>query len=467
MAEKYLYDNFYLKSDLAVQLFHGVAKDLPVIDFHNHLNPKDLATNRKFENIADAWVLFDPYKHRAMRIAGIPENEITGSASDKQKFLNWAATVPKTLGNPLFMWTALELKRVFGIEESLSEKNADKIWAECNSQLLKEGFGATDILRKFNVETLSTSDDLLDDLSFHQNATKTQGIEVLPSLRGDSILNIEQINFKLWFEKLQESTNQHISNLDDYKIALIGQLNKFSDAGCRLADHSLDGGFQFCSPSESSASKVFEKWMQGNELNNEGLAQFKNYMLQFLGEEYSKRNWTLQLHIGAHRFTSSRLRKLAGPAGGYGTIGNSCDISGLCSFLDSLELTGTLPRIILYTLNPSDNEAFATLTGSFAEDGVPGKIQFGPGWWYNDQYEGIRKQMTDLASYGLFSQFVGMTTDSRSVFSFSRHEYFRRILCNLIAEWVENGNLPKDYDLLSNLVKNISYTNSKNLIFNK
>lgn len=466
MNKNYIHDNFYLKSDLAVELFKSV-KNLPVVDYHNHLNPIDLATNRKFSNIAEAWILFDPYKHRAMRISGVPENEITGSATDKQKFLNWAATVPKTLGNPLFVWNAMELKRIFNIDEILTEKNAEEIWNVCNKQLSNVGFGAADILKKFQVESACTSDDLLDDLSFHKEAREKQAIEILPSLRGDSVLNIEQTPFKSWFEKLQQLTNQNISNLDDYKIALIGQLNKFSDAGCRLTDHSLDGGFSFCPSSESEASIAFKKWMSGNELNSEEVAQFKNHMLQFLGQEYSKRNWTMQLHIGAHRFTSSRLRKLAGPAGGYATMGVSCDISGLCSFLDSLESTENLPWTILYTLNPSDNEAFATLTGSYAEDGVSGKIQFGPGWWYNDQYEGIRKQLTDLASYGLLSQFIGMTTDSRSVFSFSRHEYFRRILCNLVAEWTDSGNLPNDYDLLSNLVKNISYSNSKNLIFNK
>ena len=467
MTEKYINDNFYLKSDLAVQLFHEVAKELPVIDYHNHLNPKDLASNRKFENLADAWVLFDPYKHRAMRICGVPENEITGTATDKQKFLNWASVVPKTLGNPLFMWTALELKRVFGIEEFLSEKNAEEIWENCNNQLKKPGFGATNILKKFKVVTLCTSDDLLDDLSFHKKAAQNQSIEVFPSLRGDSILNIEQESFSTWIEKLKTQSNQHISNLDDYKNAVIDRLNKFSAAGCRLADHSLDGGFEFCQPSEERAANGFGKFLNGSNLNSAEIAQFKNYLLHFLGEEYAKRNWTLQLHFGAQRFTSSRLRKLAGPAGGYATMGVSCDIAGLCSFLDALEANGNLPRIILYTLNPADNEAFATLTGSFAEDGVPGKIQLGPGWWFNDQYEGIRKQLTDLASYGLLSQFIGMTTDSRSVFSFSRHEYFRRILCNLIAEWVKNGNLPNDFDLLSNLIKNISYSNSKNLIFSK
>ncbi len=466
MANNYIHDNFYLKSDLAVELFQFV-KDLPLVDYHNHLNPQDLASNRKFSNIADAWVLFDPYKHRAMRIAGVPENEITGSASDKQKFMNWAATVPKTLGNPLFVWNALELKRIFNIDEILTEKNAEEIWNTCNTQLSNDGFGAAEILKKFHVETACTSDDLLDDLSFHKEATEKQGIEVFPSLRGDSILNIEQAPFSAWFEKLQQSTTQHISNLDDYKIAVIGQLNNFSDAGCRLADHSLDGGFIFCTPSESVASAVFAKYLDKQVLSDDEVVNFKNHMLQFLGQEYSKRNWTLQLHIGAQRFTSSRLRKLAGSAGGFATMGVSCDIPGLCIFLDALEKGGDLPRVILYTLNPSENEAFATLTGSYAEDGVHGKIQFGPGWWYNDQYEGIRKQLTDLASYGLLSQFIGMTTDSRSVFSFSRHEYFRRILCNLVAEWTDIGNLPNDYDLLSNLVKNISYSNSKNLIFNK
>jgi len=466
MAKNYIHDKFYLKSDLAVELYNGV-KDLPVIDYHNHLYPKDLASNRKFENITDGWVKVDPYKNRAMRITGVPENEITGSVSDKRKFFNWASTVPKTIGNPLFVWNALELKRIFGIDEILTDKNAEEVWNFCNQKLQNDGFGAVDILKKFRLETACTSDDLLDDLSFHKKATEEQNVQVLPSLRGDSILNIEQAPFSAWFEKLQQLTNQNITNLDDYKIAVIGQLNKFSDAGCRLADHSLDGGFTFCNSAEIEAANVFSKWQSKSKLNEIDIAQFKNYMLEFLGEEYSKRGWTLQLHMGAQRFTSSRLRKLAGPAGGYGTMGILCDISGLCMFLDLLESGGNLPRIILYTLNPADNEAFATITGSYTEDGVPGKIQFGPGWWYNDQYEGIRKQLTDLTSYGLLSHFVGMTTDSRSVFSFSRHEYFRRILCNLISEWVEADNLPRDYELLLKLVKDISYSNSKNQIINK
>lgn len=462
--EKYINDNFLLKSGLAVALFHSAVKNLPLLDYHNHLNPADLATNRKFRNISDAWVLTDPYKHRAMRICGVPENGITGDAPDKEKFMNWAATVPKTLGNPLFSWNALELKRVFAIDEFLSEKNAGEIWGQCNAQLEREGFGTVDILKKFGAEVLCTSDDLLDDLAVHQKATAEQQIQVYPSLRGDSAVNIGQPGFKNWLEKLEMVTGHGINTWDDFKSAIVFRLDKFAEAGCRLADHSLDGGFKFEKSAEADAAGMFKNFMDGIIPNEEELAGYKNYMLHFLGTEYSKRNWALQLHIGAQRFTSSRLRNLAGAAGGFATMGNSCDIAGLCSFLDELEKKDGLPKIILYTLNPSDNEAFATLTGSFAEDGVPGKIQFGPGWWYNDQYGGIRKQLTDLASHGLLCQFIGMTTDSRSVFSFSRHEYFRRILCNLLAEWAENGNLPNDFEMLSKLVGDIGYYNSKKYI---
>ena len=466
-SEKFLNDNFYLNNDLAVELYHSSAKNLPVVDYHNHLNPEDLFLNRKFNNIADAWLLTDPYKHRAMRISGIPESSITGNDSDKNKFLKWAETLPKTLGNPLFIWSALELKRIFGIEEFLTDKNAAEIWENCSWQLKRPGFGATDILKKFSVEILCTSDDILDDVNIHKQATRNHEIGILPSLRGDSILNIDQPVYSEWFDRLRNQSNQNISSLEGYKSVITELLDKFSEANCHLADHSLDAGFMFYPPSESKAIIIFEKWMDKKELELNEVFLFKNYMLHFLGVEYARRGWVLQLHIGAQRFTSSRLRNLAGPAGGYGTIGNSCDISGLCSFLDELEKKESLPRIILYTLNPSDNETFATLTGSYSENGVPGKIQFGPGWWYNDQYEGIRCQITNLASYGLLSQFIGMTTDSRSVFSFSRHEFFRRILCNLIAEWVENGNLPNDYGLLSNLVTDISFSNCKNLIFKK
>ncbi len=464
----FIHTDFLLHNSIAIKLFHEFAKDLPVIDYHNHLNPLHLSENRQFENIAQLWVTGDPYKHRAMRINGIPEHGITGNATDKEKYLNWVKTFPKTMGNPLFHWTCLELKHIFGIDELLTEQNAKAVWDHCNTKLQEEGFKAIDLLRKWNAETVCTSDDLLDDLTPHQKATGLNlGLIVLPSLRSDSIIAFETPGFASWLAKLSESTGSKIKNLDQYKEAIVAKLNRFNVAGCRLSDHSFDGGFTYDFSSNSNPDQLFASHISGRQLSEKELNQLKTHLLIFLGQEYGKRNWAMQLHIGAQRYTSSRLRKIAGPAGGYATIGTSCDISGLCSFLDSLESTGNLPRTILYTLNPSDNAAFATLTGSFAEDGLAGKVQFGPAWWYNDHYDGMRQQLIALSSHGLLSHFIGMTTDSRSILSFSRHEYFRRLLCNMIGEWVENGHLPRDYDLLSNLVKNISYKNSKNLIFNK
>lgn len=454
--------NFLLKNELAEKLYHQIAAQLPVIDFHNHLKPADLSSNRKFSSIADAWLLFDPYKHRAMRICGVKEKYITGNATEKEKFLKWAETLTKLLGNPLFIWSALELKRLFGIEELLSEKNAEEIWNFCNEKLQGEDFGTVDILKKFKAEKLVTSDDLLDDTNHHRQATQNYDVEVYPSLRGDTMLNIDLPAFEDWFEKLESLTGKKIDNLENYKLALVPHLEKFQNAGCVISDHSLDEKFSFKEANEKNAAVAFKKWISDKQLSVEDVIQFKNHMLHWLGTEYAKRNWAMQLHIGAQRFTSSRLRAVAGVHGGYAAVGNSCDINGLCHFMDSLEKKNLLPKMILYNLNPVDNEALATLTGSYSEDGVAGKIQFGPAWWYNDHYDGISRQLTAVANYGVLSRFIGMTTDSRSVFSFSRHEYFRRILCNLIATWVEQGNIPNNFEMLAGLVKDVSYYNSKN-----
>ncbi|MDQ6813942.1 MAG: glucuronate isomerase, partial [Bacteroidota bacterium] len=374
-------------------------------------------------------------------------------------------TVSKTIGNPLFHWSCLELKRIFGIDEILSEKNADEVWNTCNKQLQNDGFGALDILHKWKAEIVCTSDDLTDNLELHKTASGNGGVKVLPSLRGDSIVAFDGPSSN-WMQKLSGNDGA-IKNLDDYKQAITQKLNDFNEAGCKLADHSLDAGFAFLLPTESVATILFENYLNDIPLNNREIVLLKSHLLVFLGTEYCKRGWVLQLHIGAHRYTSTRLRKLVGPAGGYATIGKTCDIESLCMFLDAMEQQELLPRTILYTLNPADNAAFATLTGSYAEDGVAGKIQFGPAWWYNDQYEGIRQHLVTLSSYGLLSHFVGMTTDSRSLLSFSRHEYFRRILCNVVGMWVDGGELPADNDLISQLIKDIAYNNSKKFIFNK
>lgn len=401
----YIHGDFLLKTALARRLYHEHAAPLPIIDYHNHLDARALADDRAFENIAQLWVATDPYKHRAMRIAGVPERLITGDATDREKFDAWAATLPQTLGNPLFHWTALELKRYFGIDELLSRESAPSIWSRCNEQLRDADFTARQLIARANVECLCTSDALGDDLQAHAKlAASGFSTRILPSLRDPDAL-------------------------DGTRLDLFQQL------GCRLADHAVTG--------------------------------FDSELLRASAGEYARRGWILQLHIGAQRQTSTRLRHLAGPAGGYATIGSACDIAALCRFLDALEQENALPRTILYPLNPADYPALATLTGSFAEDGVRGKLQLGPAWWYNDHALGIRSHLDALASYGLLSSFIGMTTDSRSLLSMVRHEYFRRILCDWLGDQVETGAFPGDLDILGQLVRAIACENARDWVFGK
>ncbi len=391
----FIHDDFLLKTAVARRLYHEHAAGLPIVDYHNHLDPHALAEDRAFANITQLWIATDPYKHRAMRIAGVPERLITGDATDREKFDAWAATVPLTLGNPLFHWTALELKRCFDIGELLSPETAACIWEQCNEKLRTKAFTARQLIARANVEVLCTSDRLTDDLAAHAKLAQSDfKTRVLPSPR-------------------------------DAEAPDAARLDAFARLGCRLADHAV------------------------NTFDSEALTAF--------AREYARRGWILQLHFGAQRETSTRLRQLAGPAGGYATIGNACDIPALCQFLDGLEREGCLPRTILYPLNPADYAAIATLTGSFAADGVRGKIQFGPAWWYNDHALGIRQQLDALASYGLLATFIGMTTDSRSLLSMVRHEYFRRVLCDWLGDKVETGELPAD---LGPLVRAISYGNA-------
>ncbi|WKN43852.1 glucuronate isomerase [Tunicatimonas pelagia] len=457
----FIHTDFLLSNSTARALFHDVAHSLPIIDYHNHIDPVALAENRQYENLTQLWLSLDPYKHRLMRINGVPEDRITGEASDYDKFMAWAHTLPRTLGNPLYHWSALELQRVFGIKETLTEENAQMVWQACQEQLQQEEFRAANLIKRWGVETMSTSDDLLDDLQPHQQATLTHSLNVYPSLRGDTILAFSSQHYRAWIKELATQTGLTIRNLEDYQTAIQQKIHDFDQAGCRLADHALDPDFYFALPSEAQAMNYFHQIIAGNKLNQQESVQLTSYLLNFLGKAYAEQGWILQLHIGAQRQTSTRLKKITGGAGGFAGIGHACDIDSLCRFLDSLEQAGQLPRMILYTLNPSDYEALASLTGSFAEDGVAGKIQLGPAWWYNDHYEGIQHHLKVLANYGMLSRFLGMTTDSRSPLSFSRHEYFRRVLCNTLGTWVKEGHLPNDTKLLSELVQNLCYENAQ------
>lgn len=462
--DSFINEDFLLTTHISRQLYHEIAENLPVIDFHNHLDPQKLAENHKFADLAELWIHTDPYKHRVMRIAGIDEEMITGiGISGKERYDTWASIFPRTLGNPLFHWSCMELKRFFGIDEILNRENAGKIWKVCNDILRQPGWGMLDILKRCRVEMLCTSDDLLADFTLHRQASlQPQNIIVKPSLRADSVISFTTPSFRDFVSQLAELSGIKIKCLEDYLNAIDIRLNLFSDAGCEYADHSLDAGFRFVPVLSGEASSLFGKLLQTGEISSVETVKLQSYILLFMGRCYARRNWNMQLHIGAKRDTNTRLRTRLGPAGGYAAIGSACDVNSLVCFLDTLNEEDSLPRTILYTLNPADNAVFATLTGSYSGSGILGKLQFGPAWWYNDHLEGMTQQLQSLSSYGLLSCFVGMTTDSRSVLSFSRHEYFRRVLCRFIGEKVVSGEFPSDMTLLGDIVKDICYRNCKN-----
>ena len=447
MKTDFIHSDFLLESPLARTLYHEWVEGLPIADYHNHLVPSELASDRRFEDVGQLWVASDPYKHRAMRLHGECESVITGSATTREKFEAWARTLPATLGNPLFHWSAMEMKNVFGLDEMPDPECAGRVWDACNERLKEAEFSTMGILRGFGVKVLSTSDDLLDDVTVHSSVKGD--IKVTPSLRADSITGFNAA----WLEKLGSP-----ATLEEYLAAVDSRLDEFGVNGCRVADHALDDGWRFVLTDAQTAAKLYEDKEYAD-------VRLKSYVLGHLASEYARRGWAMLLHIGAQRFTNSRLRSLVGPAGGYASIGNTCDINSLCTFMDSQDVKGELPKTALFTLNPADNAALATLTGSYAQDGVVGKVQFGPAWWYNDHFLGMTDQLENLAAYSLMPQFIGMTTDSRNVLSFSRHDYFRRILCNWLADKALRGQFPADEAYLGRIAADISYNNAYNWFY--
>lgn len=460
----FIHEDFLLRSRAARHLFHEYAEGAAIIDYHCHLDPADLAADRRYANIAQLWVAADPYKHRAMRMAGVPEDDITGAATDRQKFDRWAATVPQTLGNPVNHWTALELKRFFDINEPLSPTTAAMIWEASNARLADSSYSMHGLLARAGVECLCTSDRLLDDLSPHAAFVSKNGIlRVLPSLRADDLVGVESPEFPDWLRQLGVATGVKVKDYDGYRSAVKRRLDEFSRLGCRLADHGFDD-FSHEVASEAEVAALFARRSQGEMLSELDVLRLRTGLLGFLGREYSQRKWIMQLHVGAQRRTSSRLRRLAGPAGGYSGIGPAVNIAGLIAWLDELESANALPRTILYPLNPADFVPLAVLAGSFVEDGVSGKLQLGPAWWFNDHAAGMRAQFEALANYGLLSSFIGMTTDSRCPLSMTRQEYFRRVFCDWLGEQVEAGALPSDLTDLGALVRNVSCDNARRIL---
>lgn len=461
--KKFMDEDFLLNNETAVKLFHGYASKSPIFDFHCHLNPKDIYEDRRFKNITEVWLYGDHYKWRLMRSNGVDERYITGDADDYSKFLEFAKTIPMAIGNPVYHWTHLELQRYFGVNELLNEKTAPMIWEKVNSILNSNEFSVRNIIKKSNVKILCTTDDPTDSLEYHKLLKEDNSfdVRVLPAFRPDKGINIDKDDFKDWVKKLGEVSGKAIESYDDYLNALNSRLEFFDSYGCRLSDHALD----FVAYEESTKEEVdgiFKKALKGEKLSQIEVDKYKTSVLQFLGKRYKELGWAMQLHIAALRNTNTRMLKKLGPDTGYDSINDVNIAYPLSKFLDSLESTGELPKTILYTLNPKDNYVLAALIGSFQGEGIPGKMQFGSAWWFNDNIDGMTEQMKTLANVGLLSKFVGMVTDSRSFLSYPRHEYFRRILCNLIGEWVEKGEVPNDMDLLGKIVQDISFNNAVN-----
>ncbi|MHA2938059.1 glucuronate isomerase [Vibrio sp. RC27] len=459
----FLCDDFLLTNDTAKTLYHSYAKHLPIIDYHNHLSAQEIHDDIMFENIAQAWLGHDHYKWRAMRSNGIDESLITGDADEFDKFQSWCATVPQLIGNPLYAWTHMELRRYFGVDTIINAQNSKAIWDDVNPKISTESYSARNLLRMMNVESLCTTDDPLDDLKYHKGLSESDfEIKVLPTFRADPLYNIDRHEaFRAWISKLSAITQLDVTDIGQLFAALNLRFDYFHQAGCRLSDMGLaEVAFVECSLEDANAA--LKKVLLGEEISDLEAAQFKTQIFQFIGSKNHALEWTFQLHIGVLQDPNKRRLKEVGPATGFSAINDSCFAKNLSCLLNGLDLNKNMPQTIIYCLNPRDNHVLGTLIGSFQDsDASPGKIQFGAAWWFNDQKEGMIEQLKTLANLGLLGRFVGMLTDSRSLLSFPRHEYFRRILCNLIGEWVEQGELPNDEALLKETVEAICYGNAK------
>ena len=448
---KFIKDNFMLKNKTGYDLYHKYAQELPIIDYHCHLDPKQIAEDYKFKNAYDLFLGGDHYKWRQMRSNGVDEEYITGSAPDFEKFMMWAKTMPYLIGNPLYHWTHLELLRYFGIEDALTPENAKEVWDKCNEMLADDSFNAKNLITRSNVETICTTDDPADTLEYH-TALKDFSTAVLPTFRPDKAIGIDKDTFIPYIEKIG------VKSFSDLLGWLGERVDYFDKVGCRLSDHSVET-VPFAL---GDADKVFDKKLSGGQISAEEAEISKTAILAYCAKAYARHGWTMQLHIGALRNNNQRMFEKIGADTGFDSINDLCIAEKLSAFLNHLEYTDNLPKTILYTLNPKDNYVLATMMGNFQKAPDAAKVQFGSGWWFNDNRDGMEAQLSAFANLGLLGKFVGMLTDSRSFVSYPRHEYFRRILCNLIGKWVEEGEYPNDEKYLKEIIEGISYKNAKN-----
>lgn len=460
--KNFLDENFLLETKTAEKLFHDYAKQMPVIDYHNHLIPEQIANDINFENITQVWLYGDHYKWRAMRANGIDEYYITGGATDLEKFKKWAETVPYTLRNPLYHWTHLELQRYFDIHEVLSADNAERIYNECTAKLQTPEYSVQNLLRKMKVETLCTTDDPLDSLEFHQKI-KNDGVDikVLPAFRPDKAMNADDVaGLNAYINKLAELTGAEINDLDTYLSALKSRHDYFAANGCSVSDHGLEQIYAE-DYTLDEVKAIFTKIRSNAALTLDEVLKFKSALLFEFALWDHEKGWVQQYHLGALRNNNNRLLSQLGPDTGFDSIGDFSQAKQLSKFLNNLDSQNRLAKTILYNLNPADNELMATMIGNYNDGTVAGKVQWGSGWWFLDQKDGMIKQINALSNMGLLSRFVGMLTDSRSFLSYPRHEYFRRILCNLFGDDVEKGELPDDTEWIGQVVQDICYNNAK------
>jgi glucuronate isomerase len=456
-------EDFLLQTETARKLYHDHAAKMPIFDYHCHISPNEIAENKKFDNMTQIWLAGDHYKWRGMRTNGIDERYCTGDASDWEKFEKWAETVPYTLRNPLYHWTHLELKNPFGIDKILNPSTAKEIWDSCNNMLQTPEFSCRGIIKKANVHTICTTDDPIDSLEYHKKI-KEDGLDVNvhPAWRPDKAMAIENPEaFNEYIEELASASGVQIDKYDDLLTALDNRHTYFHDNGCRLSDHGLET--MYASPyTENEIKAIFDSVRSGKTPNPVELDKFRSAMLYEFAVMDFNRGWTQQFHLGAMRNNNTRLFKALGPDKGFDSIGDYVSAAPMSAFFNRLASEEKLTRTILYNLNPKDNEVMTTMLGNYQDGSEPGKFQFGSGWWFLDQKDGMEKQMNALSNLSLLSRFVGMLTDSRSFLSYSRHEYFRRILCNLLGNDVENGEIPADMDLLGKMVEDISFNNADN-----
>ncbi|MEN8139230.1 MAG: glucuronate isomerase [Bacteroidota bacterium] len=460
-TKEYINDNFLLQSEQAVRLYHDYAKKMPIIDYHCHLNPKEIADNKKFDNLYDVWLSGDHYKWRALRANGVSEEYITGEKDPKDKFQKWAETVPYTLRNPLYHWTHIELKNTFGITDLLNDNNGAEVYDTCTNLLNTDDYSVQNLIRKSNVEVICTTDDPIDNLQYHKQIKESDfEVKVIPAWRPDKAMAIEKEDFNTYINQLSEVSGIEISTYSDLLKALEKRHQFFHENGCKLSDHGIEE-FYADDYSAEEIENIFGKARKGEELSSTEILKFKSAMLfDFAVMDYNK-GWTQQFHYGVVRNNNEAMFNKLGPDTGYDSIGSFDIAKTLNKFLNNLSSAGKLSKTILYNINPADNDIIATAIANFQDGTSAGKIQFGSGWWFLDQKQGMEAQMNSLSNHGLLSRFVGMLTDSRSFLSYSRHEYFRRILCDILGDDMEKGLVPNDMDMVGKMVQDICYNNAK------